>query len=131
MKTTLLGLAMVLGATMGCAHGTLVPDGPAQEREMRGSAHVGQQARVIVAGPAPLVHATGEQPVRWFLAHRISGGDGDCAAAGASPSLLSESSGVHLTIAPDHVLCASVAQGTTDVRWHQDAESSRNLWALR
>lgn len=84
-----------------------------------------------MAGPALLVHATGDKPVRWFVVDRISGGDADCAAAGSARSSIAESAGVHLTIAPGHVLCAAVAQGATDVTWHQVIESSPNMWALR
>ena len=119
MLTRLLGLAAILGAAAGCAHGTAVSAGPAPGRQLGGAARVGQEARVIVTGPALLVHATGDRSVRWFLVQRVSGGDGDCAAPRASSFLLPESSSVHLTIAPDHELCASVAQGTADVIWHQ------------
>ena len=131
MKRTWLGLLMTAALTAGCAHGTLVSEAPARERDVRGSARVGHEARAIVAGPAMLIHATGDKPVRWFLVDRVSGGDADCAAAGAAPSPLAESTGVHLTIAPGHVLCAAVAQGATDVMWHEVVESTPNLWALR
>jgi hypothetical protein len=127
----LWGMTMVAVLTMGCAHGTLVATGPAQGRDIRGSARVGQEARLIASGPARLVHATAEKRVRWFLADQVIGDDSDCAAAGRSAQRLSESTGAQVTIAPGHVLCAAVAQGATDVMWHQFAETSDNLWALR
>lgn len=131
MKMTVLGLAMISGWTMGCAHGTAALDDAPQSRELRGSARVGQEARAIVAGPALLVHAAGDKPVRWFVVPRVSGGDVDCAAAPASAAVLPESTGIHLTIEAGHVLCATVAQGATEVVWHQVVEGTTRLWALR
>jgi hypothetical protein len=130
MKTTGAILFITLGLSAGCAHQGLVTDGSAGERDARGSAHVGHQARAIVAGPARMVHASGEKPVRWFVVDRVSGGDSDCLAPGAAGAPLSESTGVHTTIAPGHVLCAAVAQGATDVTWHRFGESPA-MWALR
>jgi hypothetical protein len=131
MKGLLLGLATAVALMTGCAHGTLGGDSPGQKQHLSGSARIGHEARVIVAGPALLVHATGEKPVRWFVAERVSGGDSDCAAARSSVSVLSESTGVHVTITSGHVLCASVARGATDVNWRATVESTPNLWALR
>jgi hypothetical protein len=131
MKMTVLGLAIGVGLTMGCAHGTAIPGGAAPAQELRGSARVGHEARAIVAGPALLVHATGDKPVRWFVAPRVTGGDLDCASDRPPSASLPESPGVHLTIAPGQVLCAAVAQGATDVMWHQVLERSTNLWAFR
>lgn len=131
MKTTVWGLVMTAALLAGCAHGRLACEGDARARDMRGSARVGQAARAIVAGPALLVHATGDKPVRWFVVDRVSGGDADCAAAGSIPAPLAESTGVHLTIAPGHLLCAAVARGATDVMWHQVLETTSNMWALR
>ena len=131
MRTMLLGLTIATGLSVGCAHGTLVAAGPTEGRDVRGEARVGQEARAIVAGPARLVHATGDKPVRWFLADRVSGGDADCAAARPSASVLSESTGAHMTIGSGRVLCASVASGSTDVMWHQFVDANDKLWALR
>ena len=128
MKSKLLGLAMMMAMTVGvgCAHGET-----GSARDVRGSARVGQEARAIVVGPARLVHATGEKPVRWFVADRVSGGDADCAGADASQAVLSESMSAHLTVTPGHVLCATVERGATDVMWHQLAEANDNMWAVR
>lgn len=131
MKRTVWGLFMTVALLAGCAHGTLVSDGQARERDVRGSARVGEAARVVVAGPALLVHATGDKPVRWFVVDRVSGGDADCKLAGSVAAPLAESTGVHLTIAPGHLLCAAVARGTTDVLWHQVLDTSPTMWALR
>jgi hypothetical protein len=84
---------------------------------------------VIVVGPARLVHARGEKPVRWFVAARVSGGDSDCAGPAGQP--LAESTGAHLTVASGHVLCAAVEKGATDVLWHEVVEPSDEAWALR
>jgi hypothetical protein len=129
MKAMLMGLTMVMGMAAGCAHGgaTLASAGG---RDVRGSARVGQVARVIVVGPARLVHATGEKPVRWFVAERVSGGDRDCTAP-VSAEALAESKGAHLTVGNGHVLCAAVAIGATDVMWHELAEAGDSVWALR
>lgn len=131
MKTTWLGLAVTIAWTLGCAHRPVVPDGAAQERDLRGSTRVGHQARAIVAGPVLLIHASGDKPVRWFVADRVSGGDSDCTGPRSPASTLAESTGVHLTIAPGHVLCAAVAQGATDVTWHRVVDTTATLWALR
>ncbi len=131
MKMTVLGLAMSVGLSMGCAHGRAVPGDLAQTRELRGSARVGHEARAIVAGPALMVHATGDKPVRWFVAPRVSGGDVDCVAGRPAAELLPEATAVHLTIAPGQLLCAAVARGATEVMWHQVVEHTTNLWALR
>jgi hypothetical protein len=131
MRTMLLGLTVAMGLTMGCAHGTLVTGAPTDARDVRGSTRVGRAARLIVAGPARLVHATGEKPVQWFVADRVSGGDGDCTAARAAARVLSESTRTQVTIAPGHVLCAVVASGATDVMWHQFVAPTDNMWALR
>ncbi len=131
MRTTLFGLAVATGLTMGCAHGTLGTAGPSETRDRRGSTWVGQTARAIVAGPAQMVHAIGERPVRWFLADRVTGGDGDCATPSAAAPVLSESPGTQVTIAPGHVLCAVVDKGSTDVMWHQFVVPADNMWALR
>jgi hypothetical protein len=131
MKTTVWGLFMTMALLAGCAHGTLASNGEAGERDVRGSARVGQSARAIVAGPALLVHATGDKPVRWFVVDRVSGSDADCATVRATAAPLAESTGVHLTIAPGHLLCAEVARGATDVMWHEVLEPTANMWALR
>jgi hypothetical protein len=126
MNTKLLGLATMMAVAVGCAHGA-----PGQGRDVRGSARISQQARALVVGPAHLVHATGERPVRWFVADRVTGGDQDCLRASQSEALLAESVSAHLTVTPGHVLCAAVAGGSTDVNWHQLAENNTNMWALR
>lgn len=131
MKMTWLGLAVTIVWTLGCAHRTPLPEGAAQERDLRGSARVGLAAKPIVTGPALLIHATGDKPVRWFVADRVTGTDADCTVPRSPAALVTESTGVHLTIAPGHVLCAAVAQGATDVMWHQFIGASTNLWALR
>jgi hypothetical protein len=130
MKAVLMGLTMVMGLAAGCAHGTATPASAGGGRDVRGSARVGQEARVIVVGPARLVHATGEKPVRWFVAERVSGGDRDCASP-VSVEPLAESKGAHLTVGNGHVLCAAVAAGATDVMWHEMVEPADGVWALR
>lgn len=131
MNRMLMGLVMVTAVTMGCAHGARVVDAAPHGRDVRGWARVGHEARAIIAGPAFMVHATGEKPVRWTVVARVNGGDSDCATPGSPATLLSESTGVHLTIAPGSVLCAYVARGTTEVSWHEVVEQPANLWALR
>lgn len=134
MKTTLLGLFMTMAAMTGCAHQTLVSSWPPPDRDLRGSARVGHDARMIVAGPAVLVHATGEKPVRWFVVERVSGGDQDCAAVRSTPAAASplvESTRIHVTVAAGHLLCAAVAQGATEVTWHQVVDTTAKMWALR
>jgi hypothetical protein len=130
MKAMLMGLTMVLGMAAGCAHGGATLASAGAGRDLRGSARVGQVARVIVVGPARLVHATGEKPVRWFVAERVRGGDSDCAAPVAAEAL-AESRGAHLTVGNGHVLCAAVATGATDVMWHELVEEGDSVWALR
>jgi hypothetical protein len=131
MKTTGAILFITMAVTAGCAHQALVTDGSAGERDLRGSARVGHQGRAIVAGPALMVHAGAEKKVRWFLVDRVSGGDSDCEAGRAAAAPLAQSSGVHTTIAPGHVLCAVLADGATDVTWHRFGQSNANMWALR
>ena len=129
MRAMLLGLGLAMATAAGCAHGTM---GAGQGRDVRGSARVGQEARLLLVGPARLVHATGEKPVRWFVAERVSGGDGDCAMSSSSRITLSESRGANLTVGAGHVLCAVVVSGSTDVMWHEQRESNdNNMWALR
>ena len=128
MKAMLLGLGLAMAAAAGCAHGTAVT-GPG--RDARGSARIGQEARLLVVGPARLVHASGEKPVRWFVAERVSGDDRDCAVRTSSGTTLSESMKANLTVGAGHVLCAVVADGSTDVMWHEQRESNDSMWALR
>jgi hypothetical protein len=130
MKAMLVGLMVAMGLSVGCAHGTETVVTTNGGRDVRGSVRVGEAARVIVVGPAQLVHATGEKPVRWFVAARVSGGDGDCANP-APGQPLAESTGAHLTVAGGHVLCAAVAKGATDVMWHEMVEPADGVWALR
>jgi hypothetical protein len=92
---------------------------------------VGQEARALLVGPARLVHATGEKPVRWFVADRVIGDDRDCAAGSGGHAVLSESVSAQLTVTPGHVLCAAVERGATDVMWHEFIEANDNMWALR
>jgi hypothetical protein len=120
-----ISLAMALVAAAGCAHGT----GSAQ-RDLRGGARVGETARVVVAGAAARVHATGEKPVRWFVADRVSGDDRDCANP-ASGTALPESMHAAVTVGTGRVLCAAVASGATDVNWHKFDDRNDNLWARR
>ena len=84
----------------------------------------------LLAGPAHLVHATGDKPVRWFVADRVNGDDRDCAGS-RSAVVLSESVGAQLTVGSGKVLCASVASGATDVMWHELRDGDDSLWALR
>jgi len=116
-----------LALAAGCAHGTGVPD---RARDVRGTARVGHAARALLAGPAHLVHATGDKPVRWFVADRVNGDDRDCAGS-RSAVVLSESVGAQLTVGSGKVLCASVASGATDVMWHELRDGDDSLWALR
>ena len=128
MRSMLVGLTVAMGLAMGCAHGAVTSAGGG--RDVRGSARVGEAARVIVVGPARLVHATGEKPVRWFVAARVSGGDSDCANAAAGQPL-AEARGAHFTVGSGHVLCAAVGKGATDVMWHEMVEPGDGVWALR
>jgi len=129
VKANLKVLAMVMGmaAAVGCAHGTMAPE---RARDVRGMARVGQEARALMAGPARLVHATGDKPVRWFVAERVTGDDRDCTAA-ASTAVWSASAGAQLTVSSRQVLCAAVARGATDVMWHRLPDGEGGLWALR
>jgi hypothetical protein len=122
-----LVVAAAMAAAAGCAHGTATPD---RGRDLRGMARVGQDARALLVGPARLVHATGEKPVRWFVADRITGDDRDCAVA-TPAAALPESSGAQLRVSSGKVLCAAVSSGATDVNWHKLPESPDGLWALR
>jgi hypothetical protein len=131
MKTVLFGLGLAMVAAAGCAHGNVNVAGAVEGRDVRGSAQVGQQARVLVVGPAQLVHASGEKPVRWFVAEKSTGGDADCAAATTATTTRTESTRAHLAVDAGHVLCAAVAAGTTDVSWHRFVETRDTMWALR
>jgi hypothetical protein len=126
MNTTLMGLGLTMLLAVGCAHGSA---GTSAERDARGTAQVGVAARALVAGPARLVHVTGEKPVRWFIAERTTGSDTDCAAATRSP--ITESKAARLTIGAGQVLCAAVPAGMTDVSWHQFNDHADTVWALR
>jgi hypothetical protein len=126
MRTILISLAITLAAAAGCAHGT--PGG--QGRDLRGGTRVGETARVVLAGSAARVHATGEKPVRWFVADRVKGDDHDCASP-ASGTVLPVSTRATVTVEAGRVLCAAVASGATDVNWHQFDDNNVNLWALR
>jgi hypothetical protein len=129
MKAMLLVLGLAMVSAAGCAHGVATV---AEGRDVRGSARVGQEARLLVVGPAALVHATGEKPVRWFVADRVSGSDRDCARAASSGAVvLSESKGASLTVGAGHVLCAAVVDGATDVMWHERVDVGNSMWALR
>jgi hypothetical protein len=132
MKTVLIGLGLAMVAATGCAHGNMNVAGTVEGRDVRGSAQVGQQARVLVVGPAHLVHASGEKPVHWFVAQKSTGGDADCAAARGTTTALPESTRAHLAIDAGQVLCAAVAAGATDVSWHQfNNDGGDSLWARR
>jgi len=124
-------LLMGLGVTLmvGCAHGT----GGHSDRELRGSARVGGEGRMLVAGPASLVHANlqGTKAVTLFVAERVSGGDGDCAKHSAAQALPADGTRAQLTVAAGHVLCAASASGPTDVSWHAHVDGNPSLWALR
>jgi hypothetical protein len=127
MRTMVMAVALVLASAAGCAHGGASNQ---QRRDLRGGARVGSQARAIVVGSAALVHATGDKPVRWFVADRVSGDDRDCANP-ASRIVLAESMTAAVTVASGQVLCAAVGSGATDVNWHQFSEANNNMWALR
>ncbi len=127
IKTMTLALTLTIATAAGCAHGGATER---RGRDVRGSARVGQEARALVVGPARLVHATGEKPVRWFVAKQVQGDDRDCAGA-ASPVVLLEAALAQLSVSSGHVLCAAVASGATDVNWHEFAERNDSLWALR
>jgi hypothetical protein len=126
IKRMTLVLAMTIATAAGCAHAGATEG---QRRDMRGFARVGQEARAVLVGSARLVHATGDKPVRWFVAKQVQGDDRDCAAV-ASPVVLSESARARLSVGSGQVLCAAVASGATDVNWHEFAESNDGLWAL-
>jgi hypothetical protein len=126
LKALLVGAAMAI-AGAGCAHGTSAVE---QGRAVRGGGRVGRQARVLMTGPAREVHATGDKPVRWFVADQKAGDDRDCAAS-TSASLSSESDHARLTVKSGQVLCAAVAAGATDVMWHKLPDADDGLWALR
>jgi hypothetical protein len=129
MKTALIGLGIAMAVAAGCAHGPVaVAATVAAGRDVRGAARVGQQAQALVAGPARMVHATGEKPVRWFVAEKKTGGDADC-AAGSGGAV--ESTRTELAVGAGQVLCAAVTAGATDVSWHQFTGSPDALWALR
>jgi hypothetical protein len=125
----MLALGLVMAAAAGCAHGAATAGGGG--RDLRGTAHVGAEARLLLVGPARLVHADGERPVEWFVARKVSGGDRDCAVAPAARAVLAEAASAHLTVEAGQVLCASVPQGATDVSWHELVEAGDNMWALR
>jgi len=122
----LVVVAAAMAAAAGCAHGTATPD---RGRDLRGMARVGRDARALLVGPARVVHATGDKPVRWFVADRITGDDRDCAVA--MPAALPESGGAQLSVSSGKVLCAAVSSGATDVNWHKLPEGDDSLWALR
>lgn len=131
MKSILLALGLAMVGAAGCAHGTAGMSG-GEGRDVRGSARIGESAKLLVVGPAELVHADGEKPVRWFVAAHVNGDDRDCAATAAGQAVLSEAATAHLTVGSGQVLCAAVAKGTTDVMWHEVIERADNsLWALR
>jgi len=123
-----MALAMMVAAVAGCAHGTTTAEN--QRLDVRGGLRVGRQARALLVGPSALVHATGEKPVRWFLADRVNGNDLDCANPAAAVAL-QESVRAQITVGSAHVLCAAVANGATDVMWHQFPERDDRKWALR
>lgn len=127
MKFHLKVLAMAMTVAVGCAHGTMAPG---HARDARGMTRVGREARALLVGPAQLVHATGDKPVRWFVTERVSGTDRDCAGA-SPPAVLSETAGAQLTVGSGQVLCAAVAHGATDVMWHEIDDRAGGLWALR
>jgi hypothetical protein len=122
-----LAMAVAMAAAAGCAHGPVAPE---RASDARGMARVGQQARALLVGPARLVHATGDKPVRWFVADRVSGDDRDCAGL-PSPVALGESAGAQLAVGSGQVLCAAVARGATDVMWHRLPDVADTLWARR
>ena len=124
-------LLTALGVTLmvGCAHG----GAGRSERELRGLARVGGEGRVLVAGPASLVHANlqGTKTVTLFVVERVSGDDGDCAKRPAAQALPADATRAQVTVAAGHVLCAASASGPTDVSWHAHLDGNPNLWALR
>ena len=128
LKVLAMAVAMAAAAAAGCAHGTMTPE---RATDARGMARVGQQARALLVGPARLVHATGDKPVRWFVADRVSGDDRDCAGTPSSPVTLGESAGAQLAVGSGQVLCAAVARGATDVMWHRLPDGADTLWARR
>jgi hypothetical protein len=126
-KNVLTVMAALAMGAVGCAHGTSTSD---RGRAVRGGARVGPEARALVLGPAPVVHATGDKPVRWFVVDRVKGDDSDCAGPIASARGF-ESARARLSVTSGQVLCAMVARGATDVIWHELPEGEGSLWALR
>jgi hypothetical protein len=130
MKSILIALGLAMVGAAGCAHGTASVGGDG--RDVRGSARVSQEAKLLLVGPAQLVHADGEKPVRWFVAERVNGDDRDCTGAATGQVVLSEGQTAHLTVGSGQVLCAAVAKGATDVMWHEVvAHENGSMWALR
>jgi hypothetical protein len=130
MKSILFALGLAMVSAAGCAHGTVSAGGDG--RDVRGSARVTAEAKLLVVGPAQLVHADGERPVRWFVAERVNGDDRDCTGAAMGQVVLSEAASAHLTVGSGQVLCAAVTQGATDVMWHEViARENNSMWALR
>jgi hypothetical protein len=125
------GLLMVagLGLFVGCAHA----GGRHAEHELRGLAQVASEGRMLVAGPASLVHANleGTKPVTLFVVERVSGSDADCAKPSAPQTVRSEGKRAQLTVAAGHVLCAASETGPTDVMWHAHVDANPSVWALR
>jgi hypothetical protein len=128
MKALFLGLAL---SAFGCAHGI---EGRHEGRDVRGSAHVDDKARLLVAGPASAVHARAYSgaPPALFTVERITGDDRDCARVPSARALDARPDrDGHLSVPNGRALCAAAASGQAEVMWHAHVDNARDLWALQ
>jgi hypothetical protein len=139
LRSTLLPVALLLSSgSIGCA--TVGADhGQARGRDMHVSATVaGGASRVIVSGPATLLHVDVNGASDLSL-YRVARADGDaCAATKRGPATelrRGASNRVNIDVASDEIVCvaaAAAAQGAASVTWHarRADEASRTAGRL-
>lgn len=125
MKWTLMVLGLAMAA--GCAHGS---SARSQMNELRGSAQVDADGRMLLAGPVGSVHASVDGPhgVKLFLVDRVHGDDRDCHV---TPYTQWVTKSAHVEVGPKQALCAVASGGPSFVLWHARVSESHNLWALQ
>ena len=125
MRLMLMALGMAMAA--GCAHGTSVRS---EAVEVRGSARVAEDGRMLLAGPAGTVHASvdGPRSVAFFLVDRVHGDDRDCHDVSYAQWV---SGSAHLDVGARQELCAVSKGAPAFVMWHAHVGERANLWALQ
>lgn len=123
IQISFLFFSFTLAGTAGCA---TVSGGRAERRDQHTAARIpGDAARVLVAGPALLMHVDieGHGDLALYAVARKTGTEADCATGhtGARRRVLpGVSNRVNITVAADQAICIAAAPSnrSTSVMWH-------------